>query len=156
NSLQELNETHFIPLFVGIFLGVAVGTLPIAIPGLPQPVRLGLAGGPLIVALIIGRFGRVGRLVCHMPRNANRAFREFGMALFFAAVGLDAGAKFFQTVFSLRGFEWLLAGVCVTAGPLLLTGIFARAVCRFRFTDLSGLLAGSTTSPPALAFATNL
>jgi putative transport protein len=156
NSLKELNETHFIPLFVGIFLGVAVGTIPIAFPGLPQPVRLGLAGGPLIVALMLGRFGRIGQLVCHMPVNANIAFRDFGIALFFAAVGLDAGAKFFATVFSAIGVQWMLAGACVTILPLLFVCIFSRVVWKMNFIDLSGLLAGSTTNPPALTFATSM
>jgi putative transport protein len=156
NSLKELNATQFIPLFMGIFLGVVVGTMPIAVPGLPQPVRLGLAVGPLIVALVLGWLGRIGRLVCHMPASANLAFREFGMALFFAAVGLDAGAKFFATVFSLTGIRWLLAGMCVTIVPLLVIGVVGRVVCRLSFLDMSGLLAGSTTNPPALAFATNM
>src|SRR4029450_9561716 len=114
NSLKELNETHFIPFFIGIALGVALGTLPIAFPGLPQPGKPGPAGGPLIVALLLGRIGRIGRQVWHMPVNTNLAFREFGIALFFAAVGLGAGAKFFATVFSTSGFYWLLAGACVT------------------------------------------
>jgi len=156
NSIKELNETHFIPLFIGIFLGVVVGTMPIVFPGLPQPVRLGLAGGPLLVALVLGRIGRIGRLVCHMPVNANLAFRDFGIALFFAAVGLDAGAKFFATVFSATGVQWLLAGACVTMLPLLLVGILARQIWKMNFIDLSGLLAGSTTNPPALTFATSL
>jgi putative transport protein len=156
NSLKELSETHFIPLFIGIFIGVVVGTAPIAIPGLPQPVRLGLAGGPLIVALLLGRFGRIGRLVCHMPLNANLAFRDFGIALFFAAVGLDAGAKFFATVFSATGVQWMLAGAGVTVLPLLAVCIFARVAWKMNFIDLSGLLAGSTTNPPALTFATSL
>jgi putative transport protein len=156
NSVKELNETHFIPLFIGILLGIALGTMPIAFPGLPQPVRLGLAGGPLIVALVLGRFGRIGRLVCHMPVNANLAFREFGIALFFAAVGLAAGPKFFATVFSASGVQWLGAGLCVTILPLLAAGVFARAVLKMNFTALSGLLAGSVTDPPALAFANNL
>ena len=128
NSLKELNETQFIPLFIGIVLGVVVGTMPIAFPGLPQPVRLGLAGGPLIVALILGRIGRIGPHVWHMPVNTNLAFREFGIALFFAAVGLSAGPKFFATVFTTTGLQWLLAGVCVTVLPILLVGIFARVV----------------------------
>ena len=156
NSLKELNETHFIPFFIGITLGVALGTLPIAFPGLPQPIKLGLAGGPLIVALILGRVGRIGRQVWHMPVNTNLAFREFGIALFFAAVGLGAGAKFFATVFSATGLQWLLAGACVTVLPLMLVGIFARAVLKMNFMDLSGLLAGSMTDPPALAFASNI
>ena len=156
NSLKELNETHFVPFFIGIALGVALGTMPIAVPGLPQPIRLGLAGGPLIVALVLGRIGRIGRQVWHMPANTNLAFREFGIALFFAAVGLGAGAKFFATVFSATGLQWLLAGACVTVFPLLLVGTFARAVLKMNFMDLSGLLAGSMTDPPALAFASNI
>ena len=156
NSLKELNETHFIPFFIGIALGVALGTLPIPFPGLPQPIKLGLAGGPLIVALILGRVGRIGRQVWHMPVNTNLAFREFGIALFFAAVGLGAGAKFFATVFSATGLQWLLAGACVTVLPLVLIGIFARVVWKMNFMDLSGLLAGSMTDPPALAFASNI
>ena len=156
NSLKEMNETHFIPFFIGIALGIALGTLPIAFPGIPQPVKLGLAGGPLIVALILGRVGRIRRQVWHMPVNTNLAFREFGIALFFAAVGLNAGAKFFQTVFSTTGLQWLLAGGGVTVLPLLMVGIFARAVLKMNFMDLSGLLAGSMTDPPALAFASNI
>ncbi|MGZ5504500.1 MAG: putative transporter, partial [Chthoniobacterales bacterium] len=156
DSLKELNETHFIPLFVGIVLGIAVGTMPIPFPGLPQPIRLGLAGGPLIVALILGRIGRIGRQVWRMPTNTSLAFREFGIALFFAAVGLSAGAKFFATVFSATGLGWLLAGACVTVVPLVLIGVFARVVLKLNFMDLSGLIAGSMTDPPALAFASNV
>jgi len=156
NSVKELNETHFIPFFIGLVLGIALGTMPIAFPGLPQPVRLGLAGGPLIVALILGRIGRIRRQVWHMPMNTNLAFREFGIALFFAAVGLGAGAKFFSTVFSATGLSWLLAGACVTVLPILIVGIFARLVWRMNFMDLSGLIAGSMTDPPALAFASNI
>jgi putative transport protein len=156
NSLKELNETHFIPFFIGIVLGIALGTMPIMIPGLPHPIRLGLAGGPLIVALILGRVGRIRRQVWHLPVNTNLAFREFGIALFFAAVGLGAGAKFFSTVFTATGLQWLLAGACVTILPLLLIGAIARAVWKMNFIDLSGMLAGSMTDPPALAFASNI
>jgi putative transport protein len=156
NSLKELNETHFIPFFIGIVLGIALGTMPIMLPGLPHPIRLGLAGGPLIVALILGRVGRIRRQVWHMPVNTNLAFREFGIALFFAAVGLGAGAKFFSTVFSATGLQWLLAGACVTILPLVLIGVFARAIWKMNFMDLSGMLAGSMTDPPALAFASNI
>ena len=156
NSLKELNETHFIPLFLGIAFGIAMGTMPIAMPGLPQPLRLGLAGGVLVVALVLGRIGRIGQLVWHMPANVNLAFREFGIALFFAAVGLTAGAKFFSTVFSSAGALWLFAGSVITIFPLLVVGVFARAVLNLNFVALSGLLAGSMTDPPALAFASNI
>jgi len=156
NSAKELNSTHFIPFFIGIVLGIALGTLPIPFPGLPQPIRLGLAGGPLIVALILGRVGRIRKQVWHMPTNTNLAFREFGIALFFAAVGLSAGAKFFATVFSATGLQWLLAGACVTIVPLLVIGILGRVFLKLDFIVLSGLLAGSMTDPPALAFASNI
>jgi putative transport protein len=155
NSLKELNETHFIPFFIGIALGIALGTLPIPIPGFPEPVKLGLAGGPLLVALILGRVGRIGRQVWHMPVNTNLAFREFGIALFFAAVGLAAGEKFFETVLSATGLKWLVAGACVTMAPLLIVGVISRVILKMNFMDISGLLAGSMTDPPALAFASN-
>jgi putative transport protein len=156
NSLKSLNETHFIPLFIGLALSIALGTLPVAVPGLPQPLRLGLAGGTLIVALVLGRLGHIGGLVSHMPANVNLAFREFGIALFFAAVGLAAGAKFFSTVFSPMGALWLFAGLLITVPPLLVVGVFGRAVLKMNFMALSGLLAGSMTDPPALAFASNI
>jgi putative transport protein len=152
NSIKDLNQTHFIPFFTGIALGIIVGTAPIYVPGFPQPLRLGLAGGPLIVALVLGRIGHIGRLVFHMPMNANLAFREFGIALFFAAVGLAAGPQFFRNVFSSTGVLWLGAGLCVTILPPLLIGVFARAVLHMNFTVLGGLIAGSVTDPPALAF----
>jgi putative transport protein len=156
NSLKQLNEMHFIPLFIGIAASIVLGTMPIPVPGLPQPLRLGLAGGALIVALILGRIGRIGRLLWHMPTNVNLAFREFGIALFFAAVGLMSGAKFFSTVFSPAGALWLCSGVLITIVPLLLVGGFACAVLKMNFAALCGLLAGSTTDPPALAFASNI
>jgi putative transport protein len=156
DSVKELNETHFIPFFIGILLGIALGTMPVPFPGLPHPIRLGLAGGPLIVALILGRIGRIGRQVWHMPANTNLAFREFGIALFFAAVGLNAGAKFFATVFSANGLQWLLAGACVTILPLLIVGVIGRVFLKLNFVELSGVIAGSMTDPPALAFASNV
>jgi putative transport protein len=156
NEVKELNETNFIPLFLGIAMGIVLGTLPLGRWWLPLPVRLGLAGGPLIVALVLGRIGRIGKLVCYMPENANVAFRDFGIALFFAAVGLESGANFFSTAFSLTGVKWLLAGAAVAIIPVLLVGIVARMIWRMNFMDLSGLMAGSSTNPPALAFAINV
>ena len=156
NSLKALNETHFVPLFAGIAVGIALGTLPLAVPGLPQPLRLGLAGGPLIVALLVSRLGRIGPLVWHMPPNANLAFREFGIALFFASVGLMAGPQFFATVFSTEGLVWSAAGLGVTVIPIVTVGFFALVVWKMNFVAASGLLAGSMTDPPARAFATNV
>jgi putative transport protein len=156
DSVHALNETHFVPLFAGICLGIALGTLPIAFPGLPQPLRLGLAGGPLIVAILVGARGRIGRLVWHVPRSASMAFRELGIALFFAGVGLMAGPTFFSTAFSLTGILWVVAGACVTIVPLVVVGSFARAKLGLNYVELAGLLAGSMTDPPALAFANGI
>lgn len=156
NSVKALGETRFVPLFLGIVLGIIVGTMPIVIPGLPQTVQLGLAGGPLVVALVLGRIGRIGRLVFYMPVTTNLAFRQFGIALFFAAVGLAAGPTFFGAVFSPAGLLWLGAGLCVAVVPLMLAGIFARVVLHMNFAVLGGLIAGSMTDPPALTFVNNL
>jgi putative transport protein len=153
NSVRALNETNFIPIFVGIALGVIIGMLPIAIPSMPQPVRLGIAGGPLVIAIILGRIGRIGPLLWYMPANANLAFRELGIVLFLACVGLKAGEKFFSIVLTNQGLVWLIGGFAITVIPLLVVGFVARAVFKMNFTVISGLLAGSMTDPPALAFA---
>ncbi|HYG23548.1 MAG TPA: putative transporter [Verrucomicrobiae bacterium] len=153
NSVRSLNETHFIPIFIGIALGVLVGTMPIAIPNMPVPVRLGIAGGPLILAILLSRLGRIGPLLWYMPANANLAFRELGIVLFLACVGLKAGEKFFGTVFTAQGLHWLIGGFAITVIPILIVGLFARLVFKLNFTVISGLLAGSMTDPPALAFA---
>ncbi len=153
NSVKALNETHFIPVFLGIALGVIVGVIPFHFPGLPVPVRLGIAGGPLIIAILLSRLGRIGRLVWHMPANANLAFRELGITLFLACVGLKAGAQFFAMVFSASGLVWLLAALLVTIIPLLIIGLIARAQMKLNYMTICGLIAGSMTDPPALAFA---
>ena len=153
NSPNDMNQTQFIPFFVGIALGVFVGMIPIAIPGLPVPVRLGLAGGPLIVAVILSLIGNLGTLVWYIPANANRSMRELGMVLFLACVGLHAGGNFLETVLTPTGLKWVIAGVFITMTPLLITGIYARKVKKMNFITLSGLFAGSMTDPPALAFA---
>jgi putative transport protein len=156
NSTKALNETQFIPIFLGIALGIVLGLLPIRFPGIPEPVRLGLAGGPLILAILVSRVGNIGPLVWYMPPNANLAFRELGITLFLACVGLKAGEKFFETVFSARGLEWLLVGAAITMIPLLCVGWFARWKLKMNFMNICGLLAGSMTDPPALAFAGNI
>jgi putative transport protein len=156
NSLKALGETQFIPMFVGIALGVLAGLVPINVPGLPVPVRLGLAGGPLVLAILLGRVGRIGPLVWHMPVNANLAFRELGIVLFLACVGLKAGERFFATVFTGSGLTWLLTGLCITMLPTLVVGVVARLFFKWNFTTISGLVAGSMTDPPALAFAGNI
>jgi putative transport protein len=153
NSLKALNETHLIPLFLGVALGVVAGMFPFWFLGLPVPVRLGLAGGSLIVAILLSRVGHIGGLVWHMPINANVAFRELGITLFLACVGLQAGERFFSTVFTARGLLWLGWAAVITVVPLLAVGVFARKVMRLNFVTISGLIAGSMTDPPALAFA---
>jgi putative transport protein len=153
NSLRALNETHFVPLFAGILVGILVGVAPIALPGLPTALRLGLAGGPLIVALFVGRLGHLGPLVWHMPTNANLAFRELGILLFLACVGLKAGDRFFEMVFSPAGAWWLLGAACIALAPPLIAGVVGRVWLKLNYITLMGLLAGSMTDPPALAFA---
>ncbi len=156
DSLKALNETQWVPLFGGVVLAIVLGTLPIPVPGLPQPLRLGLAAGALVVAMLLGRLGRVGPLAGHMPFSANLAIRELGIALFFASVGLLAGPAFFHTVLSEQGLLWMAAGACVTTVPLLALGAAAITLWKMNFVTLSGLRAGSMTDPPALTFATNL
>lgn len=156
NSIHQLNETSFASIFIGIALGVLLGLYPWSLPSVPVPLRLGLAGGPLIVAILMGRMGRLGPLVIHMPINANTAFRELGIIFFLACVGLGAGGKFVETAFSPQGLQWMLMGVAVTTLPLLIAGIIGRRYFKLNYLVLSGLLAGSMTDPPALAFANKL
>lgn len=153
NSVKALNETQFVPIFVGIALGILAGTLPISFPGLPVPVKLGLAGGPLVLAILLGRLGHIGPLVWHMPASANLAFRELGITLFLACVGLKAGAPFFHTVFTSEGLSWIIGAACIAMIPLLAVALIGRAVMKLNFMTLIGLMAGSMTDPPALAFA---
>ena len=156
NAVEQLQETKFAAVFAGILLGVLLGLYPFHLEGLPAPVRLGLAGGPLVVAILLSRLGRLGPLILHMPLNANRALRELGIILFLANVGLLAGGTFASTVFSVQGLQWLLLGLAVTLLPLLLVGFLARRLHGMNFVSLCGLLAGGMTDPPALAFATGL
>lgn len=153
DSVKRLGETQFIALFIGLALGVMLGLIPIAIPGMSAPVRLGLAGGPLILGIALSRLGHIRGLVWHMPLPANLAIRELGITLFLAAVGLTAGEQFFATVFTKSGLVWLVCATLIAMLPLLLVGAFARGVLKLNFVMLSGLIAGSTTDPPALAFA---
>ncbi len=156
NSVTQLNHTKLIPVFLGICLGVLFGGLPFALPGIPEPVRLGLAGGPLIVAIVLSRIGQIGPLLWYLPPNANVLLREFGIVLFLSCVGLRSGEQFFATLLSGQGFLWMGMGVIVTLLPLLLVALVARRFMRMNYLNLCGLLAGSMTDPPALAFAGTL
>lgn len=152
NSMRRLREPNLISIFLGIFLGVFVGSIPIAIPGMPQAVKLGLAGGPLIVAILISRFGAHYHLVTYTTMSANLMLREVGISLFLAAVGISAGEGFIDTVVNQGGYMWVLYGVIITMLPILLVGIFARKVFKVNYFTLMGVIAGSMTNPPALAY----
>ncbi|MDD4490872.1 MAG: putative transporter [Paludibacter sp.] len=153
NTLNRLNEPHLITLFIGIFLGIIFGSIPFFIPGMPMPVKLGLAGGPLVVAILLGRFGFKLRLITYTTQSANLLLREIGITLFLASVGIASGGKFVETVVHGDGLLWVACGVLITMIPLLIVGIFGRKVMKMNYFTLMGLLAGSTTDPPALAYA---
>lgn len=153
NSERRLQQVEMIPVFLGIALGAALGAIPIFLPGMPAPLRLGLAGGPLIVALILARIGHIGPLVWFMPPAANLALREIGIVLFLAVLGVASGDRFVETLASGAGWPWMIWGVLVTLIPLLLTGLVARGVMKLNFLTICGVLAGAQTNPPGLAYA---
>jgi len=153
NSTKSLKETRFSPLFVGIGVGVALGMIPFYFPGVPFPVRLGLAGGPLIAAILLSLVGSVGTFIWYIPYSANLALRELGIILFLACAGLSAGETFFAAALSSQGIQWMAAGIAITMIPLLTTGIVARLWLKQNYLTICGVIAGSMTDPPALAFA---
>ncbi|WP_434582407.1 putative transporter [Klebsiella sp. B345] len=156
NAQQKLQQVQMLPVFIGIGLGVLLGSVPLFIPGFPVALKLGLAGGPLIMALILGRIGSIGKLYWFMPPSANLALRELGIVLFLAVVGLKSGGDFVATLTEGDGVSWIAYGIFITAIPLLTVGILARLLMKMNYLTLCGMLAGSMTDPPALAFANNL
>ncbi len=156
NAQQKLQQVQMLPVFIGIGLGVLLGSIPLFIPGFPAALKLGLAGGPLIMALILGRIGSIGKLYWFMPPSANLALRELGIVLFLAVVGLKSGGDFVATLIEGDGMSWIVYGIFITAIPLLAVGILARMLAKMNYLTLCGMLAGSMTDPPALAFANNL
>lgn len=152
NSLKRLDHPNIVTIFVGIFLGILFGSLPIAFPGIPTPVKLGLAGGPLIISILIGRFGYKLKLVTYTTMSANLMLREIGIALFLASVGIKAGANFVQTVVEGDGLLYVGCGFLITVIPLLIMGAVARWHYKMNYFMLMGLIAGSNTDPPALAY----
>ena len=156
DSPRSLNYPHLIPVFLGIALGIVVGSWPFTLPGVPAPVRLGLAGGPLLVAIVLSRIGRLGPLVWYMPLSANFMLREIGIVLFLAAVGLKAGDSFVATLVDGPGLAWMAWGAAITLLPLTVVSVVGRAVLGINFLTLCGLLAGSMTDPPALSFANSV
>ena len=152
NSLKRLDHHNIVTIFVGIFLGIFFGSLPIAFPGIPTPVKLGLAGGPLIVSILIGRFGYKLKLVTYTTMSANLMLREIGIALFLASVGIKAGANFVNTVVDGDCLLYVGCGFLITVIPLLIMGAVARWHYKMNYFMLMGLIAGSNTDPPALAY----
>ena len=150
NSLKKLREPHLITIFLGIALGVLLGSIPLM--NVPQPVKLGLAGGPLIVALLIGRFGPHFHLVTYTTMSANLMLREVGLAMFLAGVGIGAGDGFFETVAN-GGYVWIGYGLLITVLPLIIVGLVARLKMKMNFYTLMGCLSGSMTNPIALGYA---
>ena len=156
NSMKRLNAPNLIPIFIGIVLGVMLGSLPFTFPGIPQPVKLGLAGGPLIVSILISRFGPKFKLVTYTTMSANLMLREVGIALFLACVGLGAGEEFVETIIDGGGYAWIGYGAIITFLPLLIVGVIGRLWFKVDYFTLIGVMAGATTDPPALAYSNDL
>ena len=156
NTLKRLNEPHIFTIFIGIMFGVLLGSIPISIPNMLMPMKLGLAGGPLIVALLIGRFGYKLKLITYTTQSANLMLREVGICLFLASVGLGAGSKFVETVISENGLLWVFCGFVITFLPLLIVGSIARKFGKFNYLTLMGVLSGSRTSIPLLTYSNSL
>jgi putative transport protein len=153
NSMRRLNQPNMFTMFIGIFLGILVGSIPILLPGMSVPMKLGLAGGPLIVAIFLGRYGYKIKLVTYTSSSANLMLRELGICLFLASVGIAAGGNFAATVFNSTGAHWVLYGFMITFIPLIIVGLLGRGKFKLNYCTLMGLIAGTTTDPPALAYA---
>ena len=156
NKVKKLYHPNIFTIFVGLALGIVLGSIPIAVPGMPAPLKLGLAGGPLIVAILLGRFGNFARLVTYTTQSASLMMREIGISLFLASVGLAAGESFVAAITQGNGLLYVLLGLFVTLIPLLVVGVVARKVFHINFHSIVGLMAGATTDPPALAYAATL
>ena len=156
NSERHLNAPNIATIFVGIIVGIIFGSLPLAIPGIPAPLKLGLAGGPLIIAILIGRFGYRMKLVTYTTTSANMMLREIGLVLFLASVGIKAGAGFWDTVIAGDGLKYVGTGFLITIIPILIVGTIARMKYNFNYFTIMGMIAGTYTDPPALAYANNI
>ena len=156
NSLRRLEAPNIATIFVGIIIGIIFGSLPIAIPGMPVPLKLGIAGGPLIIAILIGRYGYKIHLVTYTTTSANMMLREIGLVLFLASVGIKAGANFFETVIEGNGLLFVLTGFLITVIPILIVGPIARIRYKFNYFTIMGMIAGTYTDPPALAYANSI
>lgn len=155
NTLKRLNEPHLVTIFLGIMVGIIVGSIPVYVPTMPMPAKLGIVGGPLIVSILLGRFGYRLRLITYTTQSANLMLRELGLCLFLASVGLSAGGEFLQSVFSADGLIWLLCGTLITVLPALAVAVIAR-LRKMNFYTICGLIAGAHTNAPPLAYANSL
>lgn len=155
DSVKRLDQPQLTSIFLGIALGVILGSLPIYFPGMPVPVKLGLAGGPLIVSILIAKFGPQFKMVTYTTGSANLLMREIGICLFLASVGIGAGDGFVETVMN-GGYMWVLYGFLITIIPLLIIGVIARTVCHLTYFSIAGLISGATTDPPALAYSNSI
>ena len=156
NLMKRLDHPNLIPIFLGIALGCILGSTPFMFPGIPQPVKLGLAGGPLIVSILISRFGPQYKMITYTTMSANLMVREIGISLFLACVGLGAGKGFIETVVNEGGYVWIGYGAIITVIPLLITGLIGRYGCKLNYYTLIGVLSGANTNPPALAYSNDL
>ena len=156
NSIRRLDTPNIATIFVGIIIGIVFGSLPLAIPGMPVPMKLGIAGGPLIIAILIGRYGYKIHLVTYTTTSANMMLREIGLVLFLASVGIKAGANFFETVVQGNGVLYVLTGFLITIIPILIVGPIARLRYKFNYFTIMGMIAGTYTDPPALAYANSV
>ena len=152
NKASRLSHPNLVPIFFGIVIGVIFGSIPISFPGVPQPVKLGLAGGPLIISILLGYFGPKMKITTYTTVSANMMLREIGISFFLAAVGLGAGANFISAIVN-GGYWWILYGFLITVVPIIVTLLVARLGLKLNFYQICGLIAGSTTNPPVLAFA---
>ncbi|MDD2762028.1 MAG: putative transporter [Methylomonas sp.] len=156
NSLEELAHPQIMPIFIGITLGVILGSLPLYLPGIPSALKLGMAGGPLLVAIMLSRIGNWGTMTWHLPKSSNIILKDIGIVLFLACVGLHSGDEFVNTLLNGDGFYWMACATLITLLPLLIVALIARLVVKLNYLSLCGLLAGSMTDPPALAYANSL
>ncbi len=153
NSLEKLNHPQIVPIFIGITLGVVLGSWPFFLPGIPSAIKLGLAGGPLIVAIILSHIGNWGAMTWHLPKSSNIIIKDIGIVLFLACVGLHSGDQFINTLVNGDGLYWMACAVIITLAPLLIVAFVAKGIYKINYLSVCGLLAGSMTDPPALAFA---
>lgn len=156
NSIKRLDAPNIATIFVGVFIGILFGSIPVAIPGIPVPIKLGIAGGPLIIAILIGRYGYKVHLVTYTTTSANMMLREIGLMLFLASVGIKAGDGFLETVIQGDGVKYVYTGFLITIIPILIIGIIARKKYKFNYFTIMGMIAGTYTDPPALAYASSI